>query len=531
MKKLLPLFALQLLSSFFIYAGIIDNKKIKINNSDVNNYRIVPSLDNGYLLFSRDMSTPIISHLDAQGQLQWAKTFSYPNLFSLYDAGVFPDSSIYVIYIRAGSTGANCNYLAIKLNTQGVIQWATNIFFTGNHMAYVNSSVAKSQSDGSLVFAPSLGTRIAAIKLDSNGAVAFSKIFVKTTNSYLKDPGMDAVPADNKGMVVLGKDQSYPVIARIDSNGTTGWMTYFSTGSGNYDRPYSIIRTSDGNYLIGGLHSNSSSTAFQAWMMKLNSSGSILWGKRYSGSASGQPFSGLLQLMENPDGSITASGYIGDPFDPSDYAAVVTFDSSGQPLSAYSYPLATPFRDIHSRIYKASDGLLKISTGEQNLSGGFGSILINPSGLSSYCKASSFSLTTTNIPAVTYRSNNAYTTETLPVPTHPTITMRDTAITITNKELCSFTAVKEVSIANSFKLFPNPVCSSGEVALQWNSIELPVEQILLYDVSGRLVKQLNSSSTGSISFSLSDMLPGMYFVHAMSKEQKTLSIEKLLVAH
>ncbi|MGZ3882985.1 MAG: T9SS type A sorting domain-containing protein, partial [Bacteroidia bacterium] len=90
-------------------------------------------------------------------------------------------------------------------------------------------------------------------------------------------------------------------LIKIDPSGNLLWQkTYGGTGN---EHAREIIHTSDGNYVLTG-PSNSGQSSQQAFLMKIDLAGTVLWTKYYGGS--GQETSNSVK--QTPDGGFMMSG-------------------------------------------------------------------------------------------------------------------------------------------------------------------------------------------------------------------------------
>ena len=72
----------------------------------------------------------------------------------------------------------------------------------------------------------------------------------------------------------------YSLIYKLNAQGEIIWERLFDLGF-EYSKPESLIETSDGNFLIGGLSGTSRTTAFP-YLLKINPVGDVIWEKRYT---------------------------------------------------------------------------------------------------------------------------------------------------------------------------------------------------------------------------------------------------------
>ena len=122
-----------------------------------------------------------------------------------------------------------------------------------------------------------------SISLSGKGVDAGYAYWIRTYTTDLLATIMDAEPVTN-GYVIAGA--VYPVsgyrdgwVAKLDLNGNLEWQK-------KYGGPYSdyldfILPSDDGGYIAAGITEPTSSTG-SIWVLKLDSSGSILWQKSYS---------------------------------------------------------------------------------------------------------------------------------------------------------------------------------------------------------------------------------------------------------
>ena len=127
-------------------------------------------------------------------------------------------------------------------------------------------------------------------------------------------------------------------IVKTNSSGHEQWNHTFG-GAGD-DRAYSVLQTSDGGYLITGY------MAYDAWLMKLNSSGNQVWSRAiYSGTA--------RSVKETSDGGYIVAGYT-NSIGGYDKAWLVKTNSSGYGLWNKTYGGTSP--DYAYSVQQTSDG-------------------------------------------------------------------------------------------------------------------------------------------------------------------------------
>ncbi|MBN2890849.1 MAG: hypothetical protein JXL97_03195 [Bacteroidales bacterium] len=140
--------------------------------------------------------------------------------------------------------------------------------------------------------------------------LCLSAQYVYEWNDYYGGDGMDEVSSMVKtydgNIFIVGtvKDTTDAMwLVKINTDGIRLWSKLYA----EYPlmRPTKIIETKDKNLLITGIISEDNSAPHKIWVIKLNSSGEILWEKLYPGN--GDAFS--TDMIETFDKGILISGY------------------------------------------------------------------------------------------------------------------------------------------------------------------------------------------------------------------------------
>ncbi len=154
----------------------------------------------------------------------------------------------------------------------------------------------------------------------------------KTYGDSAIDQAYSIQQTTDSGYIVAGTTYSFGAggadawIIKINSAGTIQWQkTFRGTGT---DRAYDIRQTTDGGFIIAGSTDSFGNGATDAWIIKLDSSGTLKWGKAIGGSAG----ENARTILEAYDGGYIIGGI-------SNYGAtMLKIDSSGniQWQKAYS---------------------------------------------------------------------------------------------------------------------------------------------------------------------------------------------------
>ncbi|QHT71798.1 T9SS type A sorting domain-containing protein [Rhodocytophaga rosea] len=212
-----------------------------------------------------------IVKIDANGAKLWDRTYGSSRSDLL--TSIIPTSDLG--YVLGGTadrgTGRQYDYSIIKITSSGQQQWTTS--FGGSDSDELKALVPA--SDGGYLLA------------------GFSRSDMSSDKSQ-----------NNRG------NGDYWVV-KINSSGTKQWDRSF--GGDQLDFLTSVVRTGDGGYLLAGYSSSGMSGdkstsnlgANDFWLVKINSSGSKQWDKRYGGNLPDV----LMKIIQTTDGGYLLAGY------------------------------------------------------------------------------------------------------------------------------------------------------------------------------------------------------------------------------
>lgn len=243
---------------------------------------IVQTSDGGYILAGETSSFGAggddvwIVKLDKNGAIQWQKTFGGDLADSAHSIRQTSDGG----YIIAGVTwsfGAGSgDAMVMKLDRSGNITWQRTI----GGSAYDEINSIQNASDGGYIAAgmtKSFGAGNGdfwVIKFSGDGAVAWQK----TYGGGLDDWANSIQQTSDGGYIVAGVTFSFGVgngdfwILKLSADGAVQWQRTF--GSGDYDEAFSVQNIPDG-YVVAGRTWATGLTLYDAWVLKLDTSGDI----------------------------------------------------------------------------------------------------------------------------------------------------------------------------------------------------------------------------------------------------------------
>ena len=218
---------------------------------------------------------------------QWAKTYGGSQYDSVADLIQLTDTGGYIVCGRTASFGAGSyDIWLLELSALGEVEWERTYGGSGGDYPY---SIQQT-SDGGYILA---GTTYSfgsgdgdawVLKVSSTGDVEWEK----TYGGIDYDTVRCLQTTSDGGYIVVGYTENWGAggydiwILRLSSTGSIVWQNTY----GGFDNDYgwSIEQTSDGGYIVGGETFSFGDFSDNAWVLKLSSTGSIVWQKIYGGS-------------------------------------------------------------------------------------------------------------------------------------------------------------------------------------------------------------------------------------------------------
>jgi len=255
------------------YGGTDDDYAFSVQQTSDGGYIVV----GGTSSFGAGWGNIFLIKTDANGNVQWAKTYGGTSGDGAYSVQQTSDGG----YILTGWTlsfGAGlADIILIKTDANGNVQWAKTYGEANWDYGY---SVQQT-SDGGYIVAggtDSFGAGnwdIWLIKTDANGNLQWAKTYGGT--GY--DLAYSVQQTSDGEYIVAGITASFGAglgdvfLVKMDANGNIIWAKTY--GGTNTDLAYSVQQTSDGEYIVAGITWSFGADLYEAFLIKTDADGDM----------------------------------------------------------------------------------------------------------------------------------------------------------------------------------------------------------------------------------------------------------------
>lgn len=275
-----------------------------------------------------------IVKLNTSGVIQWQKTLGTTdletgrNIIATADGGYIVVAEKSVTIVQGPTTYSTTQYWIIKLDATGTVQWEKVYGGIGNSKPY---DVLQTDDGGYVVIgetsahdrdvvgnhAPLESVDIWMLKLTPTGEISWQKCY----GGSLYERGFRIIKTNDGGYIIAGDSDSSNGdltenkgyddiwILKINNIGTIEWQKVF--GGTTTDFVFDIFQTADSGYIFTGYTDSIDGDVVgnhgdcDAWVVKINSTGTILWQKTLGGSLCDSAFN----IKPTSDGGFFMAGY------------------------------------------------------------------------------------------------------------------------------------------------------------------------------------------------------------------------------
>ncbi len=297
--------------------------------------------DGGYILAGRtdtDLSGGVaiqgwLVRINGDGTMAWQKTYG-PGSSSFNYAQETADNGFIVSgSVHRGPGPSDVDAWVLKLDASGEIEWQKKYPIGSISRA---ETVRQTADGGYIVSGERLGTNdwdILVMKLDANGDVgpAYPGTWMKEIHDTGREFSISVHQASDGGYIVAGDTRTGDnqpngaLVVKLDSTGSITWQKRFGNSLTN-DQAKFVVSTLDGGFIVAGSTDASGAGGKDVLVMKLDKDGGIVWQKTYGDSLGDVAYS----IEQTEDGGYIVGGLKDqDPGTGASNPWVLRLDSNG----------------------------------------------------------------------------------------------------------------------------------------------------------------------------------------------------------
>jgi len=245
--------------------------------------------------------------LGENGNKEWEATFDKDKDDIAYSIIQTKDGG----YTIAGGTGrrnwGEVNCWVIKLDAKGNVEWDNDFGGIGWDEIYSIIQI----KDGGFIAAGSAWSKGAGrgdacvAKIDKRGYL----VWIKTFGGSENDEARSIIQTDDEDYAIAGftvsedtEDRNVWVI-KLDRKGNKIWDK--TLGGTSEEWANSIVQTEDKGYMVAGWTKSMGAGKTDAWIIKLNKRGDLVWDRTFGGSEDDEAHS----IIQTEDGGYAVAGW------------------------------------------------------------------------------------------------------------------------------------------------------------------------------------------------------------------------------
>jgi hypothetical protein len=302
--------------------------------------RSVLGLDDGFLLVgnvflpSGDIDGYVI-RTDTEGKSRWNITLGGEKVDKLFSAVETQDG--FVLVGLTYSFGNDSEVWVVKTDAHGKVIWNKTY---GGSMEDAGRAITLTQDQHYMVagYTNSMGNGDydwLLLTIDNSGTLLWNK----TYGGLQSDKAYAAVAETAGAYVIVGDTRSKGAgdndawIIKVDSNGNLLWDK--TAGGEGFDMPSCVTVSNSGGYLVGGFTFSFGNGERDFWLFKIDDTGNIRWSTTVGRSGFEEAYA-VLEVAENEFVMAGWTNSIGQGhYD--FYAAKISVENSSVGLSAYQF--------------------------------------------------------------------------------------------------------------------------------------------------------------------------------------------------
>jgi hypothetical protein len=477
---------------------------------------LIQTQDGGYLITGPTTSfgdTSLINiyliKTDEFGDTLWTKAYYDSSNAYPYCVSKTNDKG----YIISGTSNAKNDAFLLKVSFTGSLWWFKVIGSTSSPDALYSCQTTSSGDYIATGFTNTVaGTNdVFVVKTDNAGNIIWSKSY----GGFFSDKGYSIKETSSGDYIICGETSSSGgqdmYIVRIDTNGIPVWS--YSYGGLSVDIASDIVETSDSNFVVAGNTLSYGAGSFDIVLMKISSTGTPLWTKTYGGRGDDK----CTKVIHTSDNGFMITGLTMSFGAGLKDAYVIKTDSSGNLLWSHVYGGVS--NEIGYCLVQTMDGNYAITGAESSFGAGWDDVYLLKMDSAGYTGCNEGSAATVvsswNISTNTHAMNSLNAGSVF----SRQLQFDNGALTFSN---CISTDADEHSASETrmnVQVYPNPF--TGIVYLNSNN-QINISSVIIYNSLGSTLTEYRDVNQREISFDLSGYAKGVYIVKVFQDRNYTV---------
>ncbi len=219
--------------------------------------------------------------LNGTGQQLWSRSFGEGGDDEIRSVARANDGDI----VMAGTVSlGRVDPVVMKLSTTGDVRWIRTI--GDSNIADFGMTIQTVGAGGYVMSGhsvlPTVQERTFLARLDDSGGMTWKFNYgeMRNRNNCLVATSDGEYLAAGRAYLGLGKWSAWAV--RVLGDGSEAWEQIFHFSGSGYDEIYSVVESDHGTIVATGT-AYDDSLAFQAFIMEVDGTGSVLWSHKYGG--------------------------------------------------------------------------------------------------------------------------------------------------------------------------------------------------------------------------------------------------------
>ena len=250
----------------------------------------------------------LVFKVDTLGDIVWSKTFDCVGdddaayyVHPTSDGGCVVAGSSYTFWVEY-------DWLILKLDEMGNRQW--HLHYDRGPMDFVHA-IQETSDEGYIMWGYTddhlLGRVLCVLKLN-NGNTSWTKMYADSHNRNFT-PKDSVYETKDEGYVFMGTTTFFGsgsndyLVLKLNTTGDILWQKTY--GGEDDDVCSSIKPTTDGGYIVAGYTESFGAGGSDGWVLKLDNSGNIVWQKTYGGNNNDD----FRSVYQTTDGGYIVAGY------------------------------------------------------------------------------------------------------------------------------------------------------------------------------------------------------------------------------